>query len=826
MTPAPLRRFVKRYFVPGFVLRYLYPVETKIEQLEQAVRGGFAKPATDALEAIKVDPRQPTGEVAGAAWVLARQYATEGDLKRALENLTLRRLIWPNAEKEIRHVVLEIDANLRLGRVDEAEAIITQAIRRFGPLAPLCLCAANAVAADESLDQREKDDLRLQWLNRPFLAAGLAPLELKDSTRRLSLDNIVAPAATVDPNSHRAKISVLMAAYNAESSIATAMASVLGQTWTNLELVVVDDGSTDTTWSTIQSFAARDQRVVPLRHEENLGAYAARNAALRASTGDFVTVHDADDWSHPQKLALQASDLLKSDAPVNTTKLARVCPDMTVRVKPTDGAVLIESIASVFVRRARVVELGGWDEVRLSADQEFYQRLLLLERRPRNVVCPEVPLAFYLARDDSLSARPDIGLSTKLFGARREYQDSYRHWHLTEAKKSQPRLSIPKDRRAFPIPNICKPGRPKKLDYDILFVSDYTFPGGTTSSNANMLIAASRLGLRCGCFHWPRMLFAGSAMNPKIRQLLHEGIAESVVAPEAVTAKLVIVYQPMLLNNLPDRLPAVRAEHCVLGVNQTPMTRSLGGRDVYSLDDALENLERAFGLKPFLAPVSPVVRKVLQASSDYPRYTDLDWGGLIDTGAWRRGGSSWDGSRSPIVGRHSRDSADKWPADPIALGQAYCADTRLEVRILGGAAMAKAILGHTPRNWTVQPFDSVSVQSFLSGLDFFVHYPHERWIEAFARAPVEAMAVGVPVILPPNMLELYGDGALYAEPGELHALVQSLWKDRSAYEAQVKRGFDFVEKYCALERFADRVAPYLGASQVPSAASAELSQAV
>jgi hypothetical protein len=314
------------------------------------------------------------------------------------------------------------------------------------------------------------------------------------------------------------------------------------------------------------------------------------------------------------------------------------------------------------------------------------------------------------------------------------------------------------------------------------------------------------------------MLYAGSAMNPKIRQLLHEGIAESVVAPEAVTTKLVIVYQPMLLNDLPDRLPAVRAQHCVLGINQTPSTRSIGGRDLYRLDDAIETLERAFGLKPFLAPVSAVVRKVLQAESDYPHYTGLDWGGLIDTRAWRRSASSWDGSRSPIVGRHSRDSTDKWPSDPIALRQAYCADTRLQVRILGGARMAEAVLGRIPRNWIAQPFDSMSVQGFLSGLDFFVHYPHESWIEAFARAPVEAMAVGVPVILPPSMLELYGEGAVYAEPGDVHALIQSLWSDKSAYDAQVKRGFDFVEKTCALERFADRVAPYLGTAASARAA--------
>ena len=470
------------------------------------------------------------------------------------------------------------------------------------------------------------------------------------------------------------------------------------------------------------------------------------------------------------------------------------------------------------------MELGGWDEVRFGADNEFYRRLLLLEKKSRNIVCHTVPLAFYSAREDSLSAERDTGLSTLILGARREYQDSYRHWHLAEIAKQEPNLAIAKDRRPFPVPNICRSRRPNALAYDILFVSDYTFPGGTTSSNINMMSAASRLGLRCGAFHWPRMLYAGSAMNLKMRQALHEGIVEAVVAPEAVNATLVIVYQPMLLNDLPEKLPAVQADYCVLGINQTPMSRSSGGRDLYDLDHAIENLHRAFGLEPFIAPVSPVVRKVLQANSAYPHYTQEDWPGLIDSAAWRRSRFSWDGSRAPIIGRHSRDSTDKWPSDPVALRQAYCADTRFDIRILGGAEKARAVLGRIPRNWTVQPFDSLGIKSFLSGLDFFIHYPHESWIEAFARAPIEAMATGVPVIVPSHLRELYGEGALYAEPGDVQALVQSLWNDKTAYEAQVTRGFEFVDRTCDLARFADRVAPYLGTSKVAPPASANFNR--
>jgi glycosyltransferase involved in cell wall biosynthesis len=144
----------------------------------------------------------------------------------------------------------------------------------------------------------------------------------------------------------------------------------------------------------------------------------------------------------------------------------------------------------------------------------------------------------------------------------------------------------------------------------------------------------------------------------------------------------------------------------------------------------------------------------------------------------------------------------------------------MQVRILGGAQQAKGVLGRLPRNWVVQPFDTASsgsVQNFLSGLDFFVHYPHENWIEAFARTPIEAMAVGIPTILPPHMQELYGDGAIYAEPKNVFAVIQSLWRDRRAYEEQIARGFAFIESTCALKRFADRVAPYIGTTRIAPA---------
>ena len=98
---------------------------------------------------------------------------------------------------------------------------------------------------------------------------------------------------------------------------------------------------------------------------------------------------------------------------------------------------------------------------------------------------------------------------------------------------------------------------------------------------------------------------------------------------------------------------------------------------------------------------------------------------------------------------------------------------------------------------------------FLRGLDFFIHYPHEHLIEAFGRAPMEAMATGVPVILPHHFQETFADAAVYAEPPSVLGTIQRLWLDKDAYEAQIQRGFDFVERTCSYACFEERVRPYL-----------------
>jgi glycosyltransferase involved in cell wall biosynthesis len=97
-------------------------------------------------------------------------------------------------------------------------------------------------------------------------------------------------------------VSILIPAYNAERWIGDTIKSALGQTWLNKEIIIVDDGSRDQTFSIAREFASK---IVTVVTQENQGASAARNKAFALSQGDYIQWLDADDLLAPDKIAKQ-----------------------------------------------------------------------------------------------------------------------------------------------------------------------------------------------------------------------------------------------------------------------------------------------------------------------------------------------------------------------------------------------------------------------------------------------------------------------------------------------------------------------------------------
>lgn len=109
---------------------------------------------------------------------------------------------------------------------------------------------------------------------------------------------------------NRLDISVIIAVFNGEKTLARAIDSVLAQTYPACEVIVVDDGSTDAS----AEIAACYGPPVRLLQQPNLGVSAARNAGVEAAQGDWVAFLDADDYYYPKRLALTAELILKDPA--------------------------------------------------------------------------------------------------------------------------------------------------------------------------------------------------------------------------------------------------------------------------------------------------------------------------------------------------------------------------------------------------------------------------------------------------------------------------------------------------------------------------------
>ena len=108
------------------------------------------------------------------------------------------------------------------------------------------------------------------------------------------------------------KVSIVTPAWNSEKYIEATIKSVQAQTYTNWEMIIVDDCSTDKTVEIAQSYAQKDPRIRVILQEKNQGAGAARTKSMKAGTGRFVAYLDADDIWKPQKLEKQVSFMLKN----------------------------------------------------------------------------------------------------------------------------------------------------------------------------------------------------------------------------------------------------------------------------------------------------------------------------------------------------------------------------------------------------------------------------------------------------------------------------------------------------------------------------------
>ena len=365
----------------------------------------------------------------------------------------------------------------------------------------------------------------------------------------------------------------------------------------------------------------------------------------------------------------------------------------------------------------------------------------------------------------------------------------------------------------FPVPPSIRSDLVRADAHDLLIVGDFNFSGGTFHSTMHMLRAARAAGLDCALLHYSRYdQDVTRPLKPAVRREAWDSDVRIVAPGETLRARGVIVSYPAIFEHRMDGFPGVEHEWLAVVVNQMAERDRAGADRAYDPARVRANLVECLGGEGSWMPISARVRALMEADPRYPAPHAETWTPLLDSNVWLAREPRWRGVERahPVIGRHGRDDPLKWPRDPQALSAAYCAGKPCSVRFLGGAWHARVRLPRWPRNWRALPFGAEDVRAFLGDLDIFVHFPDPDYIEEFGRAPMEAMAAGVPVILPPEFEPTFGMAALYATPEEVWPLADRLWRDRDAWEARARAGRDFVRRTCSYDAFPQRLARISG----------------
>ena len=135
------------------------------------------------------------------------------------------------------------------------------------------------------------------------------------------------------------KITVAVAVYNSESYLDRTVQSILNQTYRNLEVILVDDGSTDGCPAICDKYAEADERIRVI-HKENGGLFTSRNVGMEAATGDYLAFMDGDDWIDPEMYENMLSAIHEQDADLAVCRYKWVYQDETVDISKGFGAVM------------------------------------------------------------------------------------------------------------------------------------------------------------------------------------------------------------------------------------------------------------------------------------------------------------------------------------------------------------------------------------------------------------------------------------------------------------------------------------------------------
>src|SRR5699024_9821382 len=352
-----------------------------------------------------------------------------------------------------------------------------------------------------------------------------------------------------------------------------------------------------------EHFAEQDERIKLFKTPENSGPYVARNIALQSATGEFVTVNDADDWSHEKKIEIQVRHLIENThIMANTSEHARLTEDLTLYRRGTPGRYIFPNMSSTMFRRKPVMDkLGYWDSVRFAADGEFKRRLLKEFGKDSFVDLTSGPLSLPRQSVSSLTSSSAFGYNGFFMGVRKEYVESIDYAH---AMANHLKYDHPKKNRLFPVPEPMWPQREEKTEqfrsFDIVIAGDYRcIHDSTFSAYVIKKVAAENEHARIGLVQlYVFDLSAPLKVHDMVRELIDGTHIQMLVYGEKIATKEMIYIDANLLQYKQKYIPEINSEQIKVIIHEQTAT----------LQEDIAKLNKTYDKEAQLIPFNDQVR--------------------------------------------------------------------------------------------------------------------------------------------------------------------------------------------------------------------------
>lgn len=425
----------------------------------------------------------------------------------------------------------------------------------------------------------------LHGFNARIRAADRAPVQV-DLSAEHPFDGLHAPTG---PSVDGPLVTIIVPSYAPDEGLINSIRSMAAQSYGNVEILLVDDASGPAYAPIYERAAALDDRVRVITMPVNGGSYLGRNEALNQARGRFITTQDADDWSHPERIADQVRLLLDNPlAPASRSDAIRALDDLSLQWLGSES--VRRNASSLMVRRTTVEQIGVFDTVRKGADSEYHERI---ERRLGPTADTLTPLAITRLRGGSLS-RSDFRLQW-MSPDRVLYRAAFRAFHAEMLPGRAPLAPARQLRkRAFPAPRSFQralPGGPALTGhFDVVYLADLTIASALTGPASTRRLLVPEGARVAVIFQEDATLGRPRRPNtlPRAMAWPMSGRIELISASDAVTAGALVVLTPGLLEMPSLDVPSVRAERIALAIDEeqpavpTDLAAALsGGRQVF-----------------------------------------------------------------------------------------------------------------------------------------------------------------------------------------------------------------------------------------------------